>query len=404
MIPIRRSVAAPARGSRVRRAARKRSVTVAPGADPGRPGQAALGPADRNANLDGLRALAISLVVVVNAAGEHLVDVGPLGDRILHAGWLGVDLFFVLSGWLVGSLYWREHRRYGSVELGRFWARRWLRTVPPYLVVFACVVVAYGAMGHETAGWGHFLAFTQNYLEPMPFWGVSWSLAVEEHFYLALPLLMGVALRYRGGVPTVLAALAVGSLLARLWTVPDGASQWGLHYTATHMRLEGLAFGVAASYVAVMRPEAWPALQRAARWLLLPGLLVVGCVPWLPTDVLNRVAYTLADVAFCALLVVVVRRPALPFATSRAVRVLAETSYSLYMTHLLVFNLVVRTPAASLPGPALLAVSLAAAVVVAGAFYVAVEVPALRWRQRWAPRRSESEARPAVTGVRVVYG
>ena len=187
-----------------------------------------------------------------------------------------------------------------------------------------------------------YLAFVQNYTG-MPYWAVSWSLCVEEHVYLALPLVLGLALRVRGGVPLALAAAALGSLAARVLTVPDGASPWGFQYTATHMRLEGIALGVAAAYVAYRMPAHWPAVRRAGRWLALPGLAFVASVPWLPLDVLNRFAYAGVDLAFAAVLVAVVERPALPLATSGAVRALALTSYSVYMTHTVVLDLYRRT-------------------------------------------------------------
>ncbi|WP_412061098.1 acyltransferase family protein [Rubrivirga sp. IMCC45206] len=344
----------------------------------------------RVANLDLLRALAIVPVVLVNAVGEGLIDAGPWGDHVLQSGWVGVDLFFVLSGWLVGGLYWRELTDFGSVQTGRFWARRWLRTIPPYLVA---LVVIYGVRAVATTNaepfdW-RYLAFAQNYTG-LPYWGVSWSLCVEEHFYLALPLVLGVSRRFRGGVPLALGAAALGSLLARVLTVADGADPWGLQYTATHMRLEGLALGVAAAYVYHRRADLWPALRRAGTLLALPGLAFVATIPWLPVDILNRYAYAGVDLAFVAVLVAVADRKALPFASSAAVRWTALVSYSVYMTHATVFDAVTRTPLGGLPLPLALASGLAAVAVVGAGFYWVIERPALRLRRRIAPRRSHA--------------
>ena len=353
-------------------------------------------PTSRVANLDLLRALAILPVVLVNAVGEGVIDAGAWGNHVLQSGWVGVDLFFVLSGWLVGGLYWRERRQFGTVEVGRFWARRWLRTIPPYLVAFAAVTAARSALGFgdDPATWGRFLTFTQNYTVPPAYWAVSWSLCVEEHFYLALPLALGLALRVRGGVPLLLGGAALASLLARVLTVPDGAWEWGLQYTGTHMRLEGLALGVAAAYVYHLRPDLWPVLRRTAAWLVIPGLAFVASVPWLTVDVLNRFAYAGVDLAFLAVLVTVVDRRALPLASSRAVGMVALTSYSVYMTHTTVLDAVGRTPLAALPAP-LFVIGALAAVGVAGAlFYAAVERPSLWLRRRLAPRRS---GRPSPT-------
>ena len=96
-------------------------------------------PAPRVANLDLLRAVAIALVVPVNLVGEGVLRVGPGMAHVFESGWVGVDLFFVLSGWLVGGLYWRELEPLRRRQLGRFWARRWLSTIPPYLVALVVV-------------------------------------------------------------------------------------------------------------------------------------------------------------------------------------------------------------------------------------------------------------------------
>src|SRR5437867_7301754 len=87
----------------------------------------------RDANLDLLRATAISMVVAY-----HVIQMSPVPQpslmRFAVFGQYGVDVFFVLSGWLIGRLYWKEHVRFGEVQLLRFWSRRWLRTIPPYAI------------------------------------------------------------------------------------------------------------------------------------------------------------------------------------------------------------------------------------------------------------------------------
>jgi len=88
--------------------------------------------ATRDANLDLLRATAILMVVVY-----HTIQMSPVPQpalmRFAVFGQYGVDVFFVLSGWLIGRLYWKERARFGNVELVRFWSRRWLRTIRRYL-------------------------------------------------------------------------------------------------------------------------------------------------------------------------------------------------------------------------------------------------------------------------------
>ena len=356
-------------------------------------------PVRRVANLDLLRAAAIIPVVLANAGTENVLT-GTLG-RFADSGWVGVDLFFVLSGWLIGGLYWRERERHGDLQIGRFWARRWLRTIPPYIVALVGVYAARAILtdNADPFDW-RYLAFLQNYTG-LPYWGVSWSLCIEEHFYLALPLVLGLGLRFRGGVPILLGLAALGSLVARIATVPDGADPWGLQYTATHMRLEGLALGVAAAWVYQCRPDLWPALRRIGRILALPGLAFVASVPWLPLDILNRYAYTGVDLAFIAVLVAVADSRPLPLATTRTVRAIALTSYSVYMTQATSFDAYNRLVGEALPGIPQ-AIHLVGALVLVGAvgaaFYAAVERPSLWLRRRIAPRRSDRPS-PALAPV-----
>ena len=167
------------------------------------------------------------------------------------------------------------------------------------------------------------------------------------------------------------------------------------------MRLEGLALGVAAAWVRYERPALWPALRRLARALVVPGLAFVATVPWLPLGVLNRYAYTGVAVAFVAVVVATADRRPLPLASSRAVRAAALTSYSVYMTHMVTADVYRRVVMDALPGvpPA---VHIAGALVligaVGGAFYAAVERPALWVRRRLAPRRSDRPS-PALASV-----
>ena len=345
-------------------------------------------PRRRIANLDLLRALAILPVVAVNLVAQGVIDLGATGNHVLESGWVGVDLFFVLSGWLIGGLYWREHARFGSVEVGRFWARRWLRTVPPYLAALLAVGAATIVMGGDAPNW-RYAVFLQNYQSPIPVWAVSWSLCVEEHFYLALPLVLGLALRVRWGVPLALGGAAALSLGLRLLAVPDGAAPWGIGYTATHLRLEGLALGVAAAAVRVRRPDLWPTFERWATRLAVPALAVVASVPWMSDDLVNQWAFAAVDLAFAVLLVAVVGRRALPTATSRVVRAVALTSYSVYMTHTAVLNAYrsVVMPAVGASAAVHLVGALACVAVVGGAFYGLIERPSVRLRERWAPRR-----------------
>src|SRR3954465_714615 len=223
----------------------------------------------RRLDLDVVRGLAIVL-----ALGWHFS--GPTGNAVLDAlqwpgkqfGWAGVDLFFVLSGFLMGGLGLRGPHPSGTFAGGRFTLRRVLK-LWPVLYLFLVVHALFGAEPLGSYLWQNAL-HVQNYV------GTSlqhlWSLAVEEHFYLALALLFPVFVR-RGGSLKLFAGLLAGVLVAalafRVVGSLDGVSDTRLQWR-THFRLDGLAAGVLLAVVSVRWPQRFDALQRL-RWVWLGG-------------------------------------------------------------------------------------------------------------------------------------
>ena len=115
-----------------------------------------------------------------------------------NIGWCGVDLFFVLSGYLISGLLFSEYSRTGTFNVGRFWLRRGLK-IWPSLYVF--LVAALPLAVSNGPGWGPSMLasafFYSNYSQTIRLVGHTWSLAVEEHFYLALPLLLLLLIRLK---------------------------------------------------------------------------------------------------------------------------------------------------------------------------------------------------------------
>jgi peptidoglycan/LPS O-acetylase OafA/YrhL len=221
----------------------------------------------RRLDLDVVRGAAIVL-----ALGWHFG--GPSGNVVLdalqwpgeHIGWAGVDLFFVLSGFLMGRLVLGEHGRTGTFDGRRFSLRRILK-LWPVLYLFLAVQVLFGSESLGSYLW-------QNALHVQNIAGTSfahlWSLAVEEHFYLALALLFPVFVK-RGGSLKLFAGILAGVIAAMLafrligsWAgVSDVRLQW-----RTWFHLDGLAAGVLLAVVSVRWPERFQALQDRRRPLL----------------------------------------------------------------------------------------------------------------------------------------
>jgi peptidoglycan/LPS O-acetylase OafA/YrhL len=249
----------------------------------------------RVAGLDTLRALAIVAVMAF-----HLNWRLPAGFAVAGKfGWMGVDLFFVLSGYLIGLQLLREVRDSGGLRLGEFYRRRAYRILPAYLVVLGMYAVWPG--WHEDTGmspWWEFLTFTENlfvdYAKNHAFSHV-WSLCVEEHFYLLLPLAV-MAMMRRASVRTVVGVM-VGLVvfgiavrtyelvhvlrpLAGRWDEFDVAYIERMYYP-TYSRLDGLLAGLGLALVRVFRPGWWAILVRRANVLLGLGSVLVGVAVWM---------------------------------------------------------------------------------------------------------------------------
>jgi len=198
----------------------------------------------RNQSLDVLRGIAILLVL-----GRHF-NYFPLWRQ---AGWIGVDLFFVLSGFLISGLLFQEYKNTGKLDVRRFILRRGLKIWPSYYLLILATMLFYVFIArasehpfpkHEVAVSALFIG---NYFgaDGFNFLAHTWSLAVEEHFYLLLPLLLLMLIRLRALrlIPWLFTLLAMGCLALRFW-IPQTPFAW-----ATHLRMDGLFAGVALGYL-----------------------------------------------------------------------------------------------------------------------------------------------------------
>lgn len=287
-------------------------------------------PQRRYPSLDLLRLVAITLTILVHT--PRLASRVP-GLGALQGGfWLGVDLFMLISGWLLGAQLLRGAAR-GAIEPLRFYVKRWLRTLPPYLVMLGVLQLLGARMR-----WGTLLAhatFLQMYLGNNQYL-VSWSLCVEEHFYLLLPLLvLGLTRRPRLG--TVVALVAVIELLAVVSRAVTFTPQESVP-CLTHMRWHGLFVGMAFAWIHLHRPALWKALGRLATALALLGvvttLLVMISIPDGPSRWRYIGAPTVGTWTLSlAFLACVHDASPLSRISFRGLQYLGELTYAVYLTH-----------------------------------------------------------------------
>lgn len=283
-------------------------------------------------NLDLARSIAILMVV-----GYHCIQWLSPG-----AGWVrtffpvgafGVDLFFALSGYLIGGIYWREHFKHGHVRPIRFVLRRAARTMPPYFVALSIAYAGVYFSRGEPFDAGY-LFFTQNYQDPMPFFLVSWSLCIEEHFYIVLPLLLALLLRWAGaGVVWWLLLLALLPAALRAMSVESNSMEFGYSTTATHLRFDGLLFGVIAAYFRATVLRTYVA-GRGMRWSVAAlAVAIVVARPFVPDPVMYVWGLLALALVFSGLILVWDASPVIPSADNALNRAIARSSYSVYLTH-----------------------------------------------------------------------
>jgi peptidoglycan/LPS O-acetylase OafA/YrhL len=233
-------------------------------------------PKGQVAALDALRAIAILLVIGHHWSVRHYVEAGgvatPLQDAWpFYYGWAGVDLFFVLSGFLIGKQLWRELDSTGTIRFSRFILRRGLRIWPIYYAVLVFYLLFNPAIQPIAPDW----FFFSNYK-----WGAfsrGWSLSTEEQFYIAIPLLLLIfrkRLSWLGWLYLLLGievAVLVNRYFAMNRVFASGRAYTDAPYelvTPFHMHLEGLLAGLIIALLAVHRPQLFPGkATRGISWL-----------------------------------------------------------------------------------------------------------------------------------------
>lgn len=404
-------------------------------------------PSERDAALDGIRAISILLLVFFHAANITALnfDGGPqayietLPRSIL---WLmqadkGVDIFFVLSGFLIGRMLIQEQSRTGQIRIGRFYLRRLLRLFPAYalLLILVAIVPLDQNKWYLLAN----LAYVNNYLpleNMIAPW--TWSLAVEEQFYLLLPPFLILFYFHSAHKILWLVTLIIAASLIRFAILLDEQEVMASPYIALatnktflesfydnlHTRYDALLIGVLAAHLHLANQKFKQLLLHpvpASNLLLLLCLVGITGIMWLPLDrmheqwtqqtvllfhVLHRPLFALlvAAAMLCALhgagIALLIRK----ILASRILLPFGQLAYSMYLFHIpfvVVMHLVIKAQVnhgsthfdtgqlCLLAGLSLIPSALFACIV-----YLAIEKPIMNLRDRFVP----PETAPPITG------
>lgn len=295
---------------------------------------------DRNPGLESMLATIHSSPADWTHAPQQIVK------AIVNAGWIGVDLFFVLSGFLVSGLLFKEFRKYKRIRLGRFLVRRGFKIYPSFYVFLGLTLVVFAVSGLRRVSSGQVLceaAFLTNYGPNI--WGHTWSLAVEEHFYILLGLVL-IGLSHRNhsrpfhGFPSFVLLFALIELSLRLVTSylrPE--FEYKRHAFPTHLRLDSLFFGSLLAYYHVNFPQklgfvhrSRPIIVAASIALIAPALVLSQDHLWMRTAGLTCLYLGFGGVLLSFLTMPLERHRwlGLPCATFAGI---GFYSYSIYLWH-----------------------------------------------------------------------
>ena len=372
------------------------------------PAQATTRP--RMKQLDVLRAIAVLLVLC-----SHVRSV----NWLQRFGWIGVDLFFVLSGFLVSGLLFSEYTKQGSLSPKRFLIRRGLKIYPAFytFVILSVILMVFTKMKIAADLLLAEIFFVQNYYGGL--WGHTWSLCVEEHFYLLLTAGLYLLWRRRSGnglpfdaipkLTLIVAAVLIGARALTYFLVVPYNFQY--HLKPTHLCLDSLLFGVCLAYFYHFHHNKLASfVSRTRWWLLLFSAAAIAPAVFLPVSsaFVSIIGFPLLYLGFGSVLLLALHSTNtgwyLASASGSVLARIGAYSYSIYLWHLVVASLgltlirraysqVHATLSEGLVAQPLnplveFAAYVVASIAVGIVMAKLVEMPVLRLRDRYFPGRS----------------
>jgi len=359
--------------------------------------------AERTASLDAFRVIAITCVMLAHGSLLGIDQFPALRYITIIFGVIGVELFFVLSGFLIGRQLLNVGE--GTQNIKNFWARRWFRTLPNYYLFLLVNFALYVHVFKRPAGDASLLVFAHNLVTPFAdqFFAESWSLAVEEWFYLLAPLLVLIFVaafsrQRKFGVFFAMFVIIIACTVARFWTAQiTSASIDSALRKIVLLRLDALAFGVILAWLEQYRPVV---LAKLSRWWWLGGALMLLVIAYLatlaeslaffappnqPQRLFAPLLFMLLPVA-CALLLAAAQ--ASPMRARTWVTNQSKWSYSMYLLHFPLLLLILHF-SGGLKNPVVIALAFfawyLATVVGAAVIYRWFEKPIMDLRKRFAP-------------------
>jgi peptidoglycan/LPS O-acetylase OafA/YrhL len=343
---------------------------------------------------------------LVYSGGNFFLTI--VSSILYRGGWVGVDLFFVLSGFLIAGLLFDEQTRFKTISFKTFFIRRGYKIYPLYYVMtlgtLGVLVAAERNFGRpaEALPW---LVYLQDYIyTPIGFlWGHLWSLAVEEKFYVLLPLLLILLAKGRAGeenpfkpIPALFVLLGFFCLGLRLTMVHRSVPYNDMAYLEPfHLRMDSLCFGVLIAYLYHFYPARFREVTGRFRKVFLWGGMAFLVPAFLfqleTTPFIYSIGFTLFYIGSGAILAAVLENKTRTGVGARILAYLGVRSYSIYLWHFPLAWLIFDGPVAKnlrLDWFASMALYWAAALGLGILVSNRIEIPLLRFRDRQVPSRT----------------
>lgn len=306
---------------------------------------------ERNFGLDAVRSTAILLVLTAHSI--YLLK--PMGwnlQFLRFGGFFGVELFFVLSGYLIGTILikvFESNKKLKIKNLKLFWVRRWLRTLPNYyLILFINLLISILWIPNENFNW-KYLFFLQNTFTPHPFFfDEAWSLSVEEWFYMSFPIcLFLISLLLKGWskkkilfLTLTLFILTIPIFRIVVFKMYNPGWDYGFRKIVS-LRLDAIVYGVLMAYLMFYRKNLFLKTKHVSFIvsIILTAINIFLYEHFILTDQANNLYFKVfyfSQVSVGLVLIIpwaIQQKPMLPKFVKKTIVSISVTSYSIYLIH-----------------------------------------------------------------------
>lgn len=348
-------------------------------------------------NLNIIRAIAILMILAFHTV-QWLPEKSDTIWFLFKPGKFGVIIFFTLSGFLNGNQYFREHLEWGNVEFGRFIARKLSRIWPVYIIALLASYAGSYYFEGEGFDW-KYIFLLQNYSERMPYFMVSWTLCVEEHFYFIFPFLLAfiyllASFSKKLAKASVIFILLIPLVFRCLEFRPNSA--FGYFQTASHFHFDALAMGILMAWICLSQHKTILKLIKYRRTILITSFVFLMLTNIIREEYVFLFGSIGMAILFSLMIAILSEGKQYSIADNQLIQLVSKTSYSIYLTHAMVIQAVMKiNNSLNLPILLLWTTLVISSLTVGYFFYKYVEKPLMKIRSKLIPARGKKSLKAA---------